>query len=72
MEDLERYLAALHKSALIAGQLEKKIEEDKQNIGSGLSGEPERTYKQQCDKAIEQARKIRKMIMVLYSESSAG
>jgi hypothetical protein len=72
MEDIEKYLGALNRSAALAKKIEETLEEDKENINKGLSGESEEVYKKQCNKAIEQIKKIRKTIMVLYSESSAG
>lgn len=72
MEDIERFLWALKQSILITKKIEDKLEEDKQNIHRGLSGEPETVYKKQCDQAIEEIKKIQKKVRVLYSESSAG
>jgi hypothetical protein len=72
MEDMERYLDALQRSDLIAKKIIDTLEEDKQNIYRGLSGEPETVYKKHCDKAIDKMKAIRKKAKILYSESSAG
>ncbi|MBR3179230.1 MAG: hypothetical protein IKF49_06905 [Clostridia bacterium] len=72
MEDVERYLGALKHSAAIAKKLGELLEDDKMNIGKGLSGEAEAIYKSHCDEATEQVNKIRKTANRLYSESSTG
>ena len=72
MEDIERYLGALKRSAALAKKIEETLEEDKQNIHKGLSGESEAVYKKQCDSAIEKIKTIQKTVRILYSESSAG
>ena len=72
MEDIERYLGALKRSAAIAKKIEDTLEEDKRNIHRGLSGEAEEIYKKQCDKATDKLKRIQKQIRILYSESSAG
>ena len=72
MENLELYLNALRHSDALTKQLLNTLEEDKQNIHKGLSGDAEALYKKQCDQVTEQLRKINKKIRVLYSESSAG
>lgn len=72
MEDLEQYMRCLQGSALLAGRLEKLLEEDKEDSRLGLSGEAEQTYRSHCDKASEKLKEIQKKAMILYSESSAG
>ena len=72
MEDIERFLWALKQSISITKKIEDKLEDDKQSIQRGLSGESETVYKRQCDQAIEKIKKIEKQVKVLYSESSAG
>lgn len=72
MEDLLRYLALLKGSDAIAQRIINTLTEDKQNISLGMSGEAEQLYRQQCDQAIEEVKKIQKRIRVLYSESSSG
>lgn len=72
MEDTERYLRALEQSAAIAKKIENKLENDKQSINRGLSGEPETVYKKYCDKVIEKVKSIKKQARILYSESSTG
>ncbi len=72
MEDLERYLNALRHSDALTRKLIDMLEEDRQNIHRGLSGEAEALYKKQCDQVTDEIKKIQKKIRVLYSESSAG
>jgi hypothetical protein len=72
MEDIERYLGALTRSAALVKKLSDTLEEDRENIRKGLSGEAEEVYKKQCEKAIEKTKKMQKAIRILYSESSAG
>ncbi len=72
MESIEQYLGALKRSSSILKQLDNTLDEDKQNIHRGLSGDAEEIYKKQCDKVISKIKKIEKQIQVLYSESSAG
>lgn len=70
MEDLEQYLTMLKSSEVTAQKIIKKLEDDKQNIRHGLSGEAEIVYKQQCDQVIDELKKLQKKIRILYSESS--
>ena len=72
MDELELFLNYLQACANLTTQLEKVIKEDKEQIHLALSGELEDLYKKQCDEALEQVKKIRKRIRILYSESSAG
>lgn len=72
MEDIERFLRALRRSIELTKKITNVLEEDKQNIHRGLSGEAKDAYMQQCDQAIDQIKKIQKTARVLYSESSAG
>ncbi len=72
MEDSERYLKALRRSIELTKKITNLLEEDKQNIHRGLSGEAEEAYIKQCDQAIDQIKKIQKSARVLYSESSTG
>lgn len=72
MQDIERYLGMLTRSAAIVKKIENTLEEDKTDIHKGLSGEAETVYKKQCDTAEEKIRKMQKQIRILYSESSAG
>ena len=71
MEDLAQYLIKLKSSDVIAQKIINILEDDKQNIQHGLSGEAEIIYKQQCDQVIEELKKIQKKIRVLYSESNS-
>lgn len=72
MEDIERYLGALARSAALVKKLGDTLEEDRDNIHKGLSGEAETVYKSQCEKALEKTTKMQKTIRILYSESSTG
>ena len=72
MEDIERYLGALTRSAALAKKILDTLEDDKENIHNGLSGEAETVYKKQCDTAAERVKKLQKQIRILYSESSTG
>ena len=60
MEDTERYLSALRHADALTKKLLNTMEEDRQNIHRGLSGEAEALYKKQNDQATEQVRKIQK------------
>lgn len=72
MEDPVRFLKALEHSDAIIKRILNTLEEDKQSIRKGLSGESEEVYKKKSDNAIEKIKKIQKKIRVLYSESSTG
>jgi hypothetical protein len=72
MEDTERYLNALRHSDALTRKLLNTLEEDKQNICRGMSGEAEALYLKQTDQVIDGIKKIQRKIRLLYSESSAG
>ena len=67
MEDLVGFLNSLKHSEAIIQKLIHMLEEDKQNISRGMSGEAEKVYKQQCDRAIEKMKNIQHEVRVLYS-----
>lgn len=72
MEDQERFLSSLKRSDSIAAKLISTLEEDKQNIYRCLSDEAKAAYQNQCDKAIEEIKKIQRSIRILYSEANSG
>lgn len=72
MEDLDQYLRLLQRADALTQKLMDTLEDDKMNIHRAMIGEAETLYKQQCDRAVDEIKKIQNKIRILYSESSAG
>ena len=72
MEDLVRYTQFLQECASLLKKLDDLLQEDREDPKLGLSGEAEQLYKKYCSRADDKLKDMRKRIMVLISESSAG